>query len=92
MPSKFKAKLSSTHGFRIRSETDIIAGILDEAIEGAKKTHIMYRCNLSYRQLQAYLKLLLSMKLLALHSDLYKTTMKGLEFLKAYRKLKALMA
>ncbi len=92
MPSKFEAKLSSSRGFRIRSETDIVAGILNEAQKGAKKTHIMYRCNLSYRQLQAYLKLLLGMELLALHSNVYKTTAKGLEFLKAYRKLKALMA
>jgi predicted transcriptional regulator len=68
-----------------------MASILKEAREGARKTRIMYRCNLSHGQLQVYLKLLLDMKFLASTSDLYKTTTKGLEFLDAYRALKALM-
>ena len=42
-------------------------------------------------QLQVYLKLLLGMELLTFNPDLYKTTAKGLEFLDAYRTLKALM-
>jgi predicted transcriptional regulator len=70
---------------------DVMASILKEAREGARKTRIMYRCNLSHVQLQVYLKLLLDMKFLASTSDLYKTTAKGLEFLDAYRTLKALM-
>ena len=68
-----------------------MASILNEAHGGARKTRIMYRCNLSHRQLQVYLKLLLGMKLLASTSDLYKTTAKGLKFLDAYHTLKALM-
>ena len=84
---------------RIRSQIDIMASILSEAIEGARKTRIMYRSNLSYRQLRVYLKLLLDMDMLKRVSQsesgkarLFKVSAKGLEFLDAYRKLKALMA
>jgi len=84
---------------QVRSQIDIMASILDEAVKGAKKTRIMYRCNLSHRQLQRYLKLLLGMELLSLVSKkgsdeivYFKTSAKGRSFLDAYRKLKALMA
>ena len=53
---------------------------------------------ISHRQLEVYLKLLVDMRLLALHSDkdsrelgVFQTTAKGLKFLDAYRTLKALM-
>lgn len=76
-----------------------MASILSEAVTEKAKTHIMYRCNLSYRQLQSYLKVLLGMGMLELvsksgsnTSDFFKTSAKGHEFLDAYRKLKALMA
>lgn len=74
-----------------RSRIDITANILRLANEGTKKTHIMYKCNLSHSQLQAYLKLLLGMGFLVSHLDLFKTTEKGLKFLNAYRTLRALM-
>ena len=94
MQSKFEVTLSSS---RKRSDVDIIASILGEAREGAKKTRIMYRCNLSHRQLQVYLKFLLDMNLLMSISeeesktDFYQTTTKGRSFLDAYCKLKELM-
>jgi len=97
MSSKVQVKLRSSRWVRKRSDTDIIASILNEAHKGAGKTRIMYRCNLSHRQLAVYLKLLLGMGFLVSHSDknsklyLFKTTAKGLEFLDAYRTLKALM-
>ena len=98
MSSKVQVKLRSSRWVRKRSDTDIMASILNEAHKGAGKTRIMYRCNLSHRQLAVYLKLLLGMGLLVSHSDkdsskldLFKTTAKGLEFLDAYRTLKALM-
>lgn len=68
-----------------------MANILGEARKGARKTRIMYNCNLSHRQLHAYLKLLLDMELLEPNSNGYKATTKGLKFLDAYRTLKALM-
>jgi predicted transcriptional regulator len=77
-----------------------MANILQAADEGAKKTHIMYQCNLSFRQLNAYLEFLAEMgflqnKVLKAEnkdgSQLYKATQKGKEFIKAYHTLKALL-
>ena len=90
-------KLSPSLG-QMRTQIDIMASILNEAVEGTRKTRIMYGCNLSYRQLQSYLKLLLGMKLLSAVSEnksrkitFFETTAKGQDFLLAYRNLKALM-
>ena len=91
MSSKVQVKSRSSRWVRKRSDIDIMASILNEAHKGARKTRIMYRCNLSHRQLQVYLKLLLGIGLLVSHSDLFKTTTKGLKFLDAYRTLKVLM-
>ncbi len=95
MQSEFEVTLSSS---RKRSDIDIIASILGEAREGARKTRIMYRCNLSHRQLQVYLKFLLDMKLLMLISEeresktnFYQATTKGRNFLDAYCKLRELV-
>ena len=94
MQSKFEAALTS----RKRSEIDIMASILSEARKGSGKTRIMYRCNLSHRQLQVYLKLLSDMRLLMSvtkeenrKTKFYETTTKGHDFLDAYCKLKELM-
>ncbi len=96
---RVKERLSPIRLVQMRSQMDIMASILNEAVKGAKKTRIMYRCNLSYRQLQRYLKLLLGMELLRSVSKkesgktyYFKTSAKGRAFLDAYRKLKALMA
>jgi predicted transcriptional regulator len=82
-----------------RSRIDIIANILQVSNGGAKKTHIMYRCNLSFRQLHAYLNLLIDRKLLrkvekkeSLRQELYETTPRGKAFLQAYKSIKALLA
>jgi predicted transcriptional regulator len=91
MPSRFEEGLSPFLRLRKRSDIDIMANILSEARKGARKTRLMYRGNLSHRRLQVYLKLLLGLELLALHSNIYKTTVKGLKFLDAYRTVKALM-
>ena len=84
-----------------RSRFDIIANILSAANEGgARKTHIMYKCNLSFKQLHAYLRFLVEMELLKPvarnvgtdeNSVLFVTTKKGEAFIKAYKNLKALL-
>lgn len=78
---------------------DIIANILRVSDEGAKKTHIMYKCNLSFRQLHAYLNLLIDRRLLkkverkeSSRQELYVTTSKGKDFLQGYKSIKALLA
>jgi predicted transcriptional regulator len=95
--SKATGKLTPSLS-QMRTQIDIMASILNEAAGGTRKTHIMYGCNLSYRQLQSYLKLLVSMKLLSTTSEkksrkitFFETTAKGQNFLLAYCKLKALM-
>jgi predicted transcriptional regulator len=77
---------------RKRSDIDIMANILGEARGASRKTRIMYRCNLSHRQLEVYLKLLLGMGFLVSSSDFFETTGKGRKFLDAYRTLQALMS
>jgi len=73
-----------------------MASILHVARSADSKTHIMYKANLSYRQLDRYLDLLLDKGLLKVaavesHSKATKffgTTDKGVSFLKAYGVLK----
>jgi len=96
---EIKGRLSPPPLVQMRSQIDIMANILNEAVKWVKKTRIMYRCNLSHRQLQRYLKLLLAMELLKSVSkkesdetNFFKTSAKGRDFLDAYRRLKALMA
>jgi len=64
--------------------------MLNVAARGALKTHIMYRANLSHRQLEKYLHFLedkgLIRKLLD-DSGGYEATEKGIEFLKDYARL-----
>lgn len=81
-----------------RGHFDIIADILNASLGGARKTHLMYHCNLSFRQLKYYSHLLLSKGFLSvdgnggrINSGLFEITEKGKEFLKAYRGLVALI-
>jgi predicted transcriptional regulator len=80
-----------------RGNFDIIADILGASIGGAKKTNLMYRCNLSFRQLKSYSHFLLETGMLRVkgrpksESVLFEATEKGKQFLRAYGALKALM-
>jgi predicted transcriptional regulator len=81
-----------------RGNLDIIAAILDASHGGAKKTFLMYRCNLSFKQMKSYSYFLLNNGLLRLifqaaESDiaLFEITDKGKEFLREYKGLKALV-
>ena len=75
---------------------DIIAAILSVAKDGAGKTQIMYRANLSFKQLQKYMDLLMMKNLLnsfeGNHGTIYETTSRGSEFLHDYRKIKELLS
>jgi len=89
-----KKQSSSSH----RGRFDIIADILGASFGGVRKTYLMYRCNLSFKQLKFYLEFLLHKKLLQIVSDnktsnpgLFKITGKGKKFLEAYKGLKSLM-
>jgi len=77
-----------------RSRIEIFGDILQIAVNGARKTHIMRQGRLSYTQLEEYLNLLVEKKLLTVDRKLhlYKTTPEGLQFLKDIDAIKKLLS
>nr|WP_321498635.1 winged helix-turn-helix domain-containing protein [uncultured Methanolobus sp.] len=63
-----------------RSRTAISVEILRAALEGAKKTHIVYRANLNFEVVNRYLSLLQENGLIEQRGNMYVTTDKGKEF------------
>ncbi len=82
-------------GSRRRDRLTIMAQILDIAREGTLKTQIMYRANLSFAQLNEYLDLLKEVNLLLVNSEegrvMYKTSSKGMTYLKNFSTIKELL-
>ena len=78
---------------KYRSRTEIVAMILEAANGGATKTKIMYKAFLSYAQLREYLSVLSENNLLEYleGSQTYKTTEKGLNFLKMHNEIGELL-
>lgn len=78
-----------------RDKLFIIAEILDIAKDGSLKTQIMYRANLSFTQLNDYLRFMLKINLLAKtlenDKDTYRATEKGMDFLQRYREITELL-
>jgi len=78
-----------------RTRIEILASILNVSHNGALKTHIMYKANLSHRQLEKYLGFLLDQGMVAKVTDeyydatTYQITEKGIEFLRDYERLAA---
>lgn len=72
-----------------RDRLYIIAEILDIAKDGALKTQIMYKANLSFAQLNSYINLLLETQLIEIternRKRTYRTTKKGVEYLESYK-------
>jgi predicted transcriptional regulator len=68
--------------------------ILDAANGGATKTKIMYKAFLSYAQLREYLSVLIENTLIEYveGSQTYKTTEKGLNFLKMHNEIGELLS
>ena len=84
--------------FKNRNRLGIVANILTIAKNGALKTHLMYRANLSYTMLCDYLKFLRENELISEtyyqeeKVTIFKTTEKGNRFLESYLALKELAA
>ncbi len=78
---------------KYRSRTDIVSQILEAANGGATKTKIMYKAYLSYAQLKEYLSVLVENGLLEFQkgTQTYKTTSKGLQFLRTYSQIGGLI-
>ena len=76
-----------------RSRTEIVGSILDAANEGETKTRIMYIAFLSYNQLNEYLSILIENNLIEYldGANKYKTTEKGLFFLKMHNESRELL-
>ena len=78
-----------------RGKIEIMADVLALSTSGIKKTHIMYRANLSYEQILHYLNRLLGKGLIAQNvSDgalVYRTTEKVREFLACYSRMSELI-
>ncbi len=80
---------------RGRDRLGIIALILEVALDGCLKTQIMYRANLSFRQLSEYTELLQERGLIKpVETDrkiIYRTTKKGMRVLQFYREIRELL-
>ena len=80
---------------RRRDKLLIVAEILEITREGSLKTQIMYRANLSFTQLNNYLKFLLKINLIKKvkenEKEIYRATEKGTEFLQRYREITELL-
>ena len=80
---------------RGRDRLSILAEILDIAGDGTLKTQIMYRANLSFAQLNEYLKLMLKIRLLEKFGrngkDMYRATEKGADFLQRHNEIKKIL-
>jgi predicted transcriptional regulator len=74
-----------------RGKIQIMGDVLALATSGIKKTHIMYRANLSYEQVYLYLGDLIGKRLIVQDVSpdgvVYRTTEKGREFLLHYTRL-----
>lgn len=91
----------NTHGFQDmmasltrrnnRGKIEIMADVLALSTCGIKKTHIMYKANLSYEQMLYYLGELLGKGFVSQDvadgSTIYRTTEKGREFLACYSRM-----
>ena len=79
---------------KYRSRTEIVSNILDAANGGGTtKTKLMYKAYISYNQLKEYLSLLIENNLLEYRdgTKTFKTTEKGLHFLKMHNEIKKLL-
>ena len=78
-----------------RDKLHIMYEILEVAREGALKTQIMYRANLSFPQLNSYLKYMLNKHLLEKSNEngmeVYRPSEKGSNFLQRYREITELL-
>jgi len=75
---------------RHRSEEEIVANILIIAIDGARKTHIMYKANLSHFLTTKYLNALLEQSLIQYNQEAkkYQLTITGKRYLEEFSEYK----
>ena len=75
---------------RRRNSIDISANILSIALDGAKKSHIVYGSNTNFKVAEKYLKSLQEAGLIAfpsINERIFRTTPKGKDYLHRYENL-----
>jgi predicted transcriptional regulator len=78
-----------------RGKIQIMGDVLALGTSGIRKTHIMYKANLSYEQVHLYLGELIGKRLIEQDVSpdgvVYRTTEKGREFLRHYTRVLELL-
>ena len=77
-----------------KKEFDVVADILRAAALGSKEAEIITGCDLDRNSLEKYLPVMMVLKLLSVKKEsenFYRTTSKGLEFLRFYHGLRWLL-
>jgi predicted transcriptional regulator len=76
-----------------RGYTEIVYSVLSVCLNGALRTHIMFRCNLNSKQLHFYIDSLVSRGLLQETTDssspktTFRTSVRGRKYIEAYNSL-----
>ena len=84
-----------TSSFIKRTRFEVMYEILSFCRSPRQKTHIMYKCNLSYEQLQKYIEFTVSSNLLKKSEEngkaLYQITEHGENFIHEYEQLRLII-
>ena len=72
-----------------RNNLDICADILRVALDGARKTKIVYQANLNFGIVKGYLDYLLANRLLSEEAPFFRSTERGVEYLESYEQLRS---
>jgi len=78
-----------------RDTIKLIVDILEITLNEATKTDIVYKANLNFKQVQKFLDFLIKKGLISVSSNKrkrYRTTEKGKEFIRRYRKIVELIS
>jgi predicted transcriptional regulator len=70
-----------------RNDLDICADLLKVAMDGAKKTQLVYRANLNFKIVKKYIERLSENGLLVNVNKSYFTTERGFTFINRYHEL-----
>jgi len=77
-----------------KKEFDVVADILRLAVMGSKESEIIVGCELDRNSLEKYIPVMMLLKLINVKKEsenFYRTTTKGLEFLRFYHGLRWLL-
>ena len=78
--------------FERRSRMEVTAKILEAAMKGARKTQIMSRSGINYKQAETFLNFLMQKELLKVtdlgNNNHFHTTVRGLRYLHEFNELK----